>query len=170
MPALVPDRIRDLTLPPFDPLNRRAAALRAEGHRVISLGQAVPFFGPPESALQAARAAIGTPEVNRYEYTYMQIEKDFLVNIQNSKKVMSLSLAIMTHYDERVFENVKKHDFALRSTILDILRQVPESEVNKPEFRLELARKIRDAMNTQLEKYEDFGGIEEVFYTNFVIQ
>ena len=66
MPALVPDRIRDLTLPPFDPLNRRAAALRAEGHRMISLGQAVPFFGPPESALQAARAAIGTPEVNRY--------------------------------------------------------------------------------------------------------
>ena len=100
----------------------------------------------------------------------MQIEKDFLVNILNSKKVMSISLAIMTHYDERVFENVKKHDFALRSTILDILRQVPESEVNKPEFRVELARKIRDAMNTKLEKYEDFGGIEEVFYTNFVIQ
>jgi len=111
-----------------------------------------------------------TPEVNRFEYSYMQIEKDFLVNIQNSKKVMSLSLAIMTHYDERVFENVKKHDFALRSTILDILRQVPESEVNKPEFRVELARKIRDAINTQLEKYEDFGGVEEVFYTNFVIQ
>ena len=107
---------------------------------------------------------------NRFEYTYMQLEKDFLVNIQNSKKVMSLSLAIMTHYDERVFENVKKHDFALRSTILDILRQVPESEVNKPEFRVELARKIRDAINTQLEKYEDFGGVEEVFYTNFVIQ
>jgi flagellar FliL protein len=111
-----------------------------------------------------------SPELNRFEYSYMPIEKDFLVNIQNSKKVMSLSLAIMTHYDERVFENVKKHDFALRSTILDILRQVPESEINKPEFRIELARKIRDAMNSQLEKYEDFGGIEDVFYTNFVIQ
>mgnify|MGYP003342598338 FL=1 len=111
-----------------------------------------------------------TPETAKFEYSYMQIEKDFLVNILNSKKVMSISLAIMTHYDERVFENVKKHDFALRSTILDILRQVPESEVNKPEFRVELARKIRDAMNTKLEKYEDFGGIEEVFYTNFVIQ
>jgi flagellar FliL protein len=111
-----------------------------------------------------------SPELNRFEYSYMQIEKDFLVNIQNSKKVMSLSLAIMTHYDERVFENVKKHDLALRSTILDILRQVPESDLNKPEFRIELARKIRDAMNSQLEKYEDFGGIEDVFYTNFVIQ
>jgi len=111
-----------------------------------------------------------SPELNRFEYSYMQIEKDFLVNIQNSKKVMSLSLAVMTHYDDRVFENIKKHDFALRSTILDILRQVPESDINKPEFRTELAKKIRDAMNSQLEKYEDFGGIEDVFYTNFVIQ
>jgi flagellar FliL protein len=111
-----------------------------------------------------------TPESARFEYSYMQIEKDFLVNIMGSKKVMSISLAVMTHYDERVFANVKKHDFALRSAILDILRQVPEADVNKPEFRVELARKLRDAMNTLLEKYEDFGGIEEVLYTNFVIQ
>ena len=33
---------------------------------MISLGQAVPFFPPPDSALDAARAAIGSPEVNRY--------------------------------------------------------------------------------------------------------
>ena len=111
-----------------------------------------------------------SPEMERFEYRYMQIEKDFLVNIQGSKKVMSISLAVMTHYDDRVFDNVKKHDFALRSAVLDILRQVPESEVNKPEFRIELSRKIRDAMNTLLEKYEDFGGIEEVLYTNFIIQ
>jgi aminotransferase len=47
-------------------LNRRAAELRAAGHRVISLGQAVPFFPPPSSALRAARAALETPDVNRY--------------------------------------------------------------------------------------------------------
>ena len=44
----------------------RAAQLRAAGHHVISLGQAVPFFPPPESALLAARAALNVPEVNRY--------------------------------------------------------------------------------------------------------
>lgn len=65
-PSLVPSRIRDLKLPPFDPLNIRAAELRAQGHRVISLGQAVPFFGPPPSALAAARDALSRPEVNRY--------------------------------------------------------------------------------------------------------
>ncbi|MFZ9234218.1 MAG: flagellar basal body-associated FliL family protein [Hylemonella sp.] len=47
---------------------------------------------------------------------------------------------------------------------------MPESDINKPEFRVELARKIRNAMNSLLEKYEDFGGIEEVLYTNMVIQ
>jgi aminotransferase len=64
--GLTRSRIQDLDLPPFDPLNRRAAELRAAGHDVISLGQAVPFFPPPSPAMQAARAALETPDVHRY--------------------------------------------------------------------------------------------------------
>ncbi len=63
---LVPRRIRDIDLPPFDPLNTRAAELRAAGHHVVSLGQALPFFPPPEPALAAARAALERPDVNVY--------------------------------------------------------------------------------------------------------
>jgi len=111
-----------------------------------------------------------SPELTRFEYTYMQIEREFLVNLSGSKKVMSVQLAVMTHYDDRVFENVKKHDFALRSVIMDVMRQTQESELTKPEFRKELAAKIRDAMNTLLEKYEDFGGIEDIYFTNFIVQ
>jgi flagellar FliL protein len=111
-----------------------------------------------------------SPELTRFEYTYMQIEREFLVNLSGSKKVMSVQLAVMTHYDDRVFENVKKHDFALRSVIMDVMRQTQEAELTKPEFRKELAAKIRDAMNTLLEKYEDFGGIEDIYFTNFIVQ
>jgi flagellar FliL protein len=100
----------------------------------------------------------------------MQIEREFLVNLSGSKKVMSVQLAVMTHYDERVFENVKKHEFALRSVIMDVMRQTPEADLTKPEFRKELAAKIRDSMNTLLEKYEDFGGIEDIYFTNFIVQ
>lgn len=63
---MVREAIRRLDLPPFDPLNRRAAELRAAGHTVISLGQAVPYFGPPPAALAAARSAIDSPDVHRY--------------------------------------------------------------------------------------------------------
>ena len=62
----IPPRVLDIELPPFDPLNVRAAALRALGHRVISLGQALPFFPPPASALRAAEAALLAPDVHSY--------------------------------------------------------------------------------------------------------
>ena len=66
MNPLIPARIRNMALPPFDPLNGRAAELRAEGHHVISLGQALPYFAPPASAMEAARRALDTPDVNVY--------------------------------------------------------------------------------------------------------
>jgi flagellar FliL protein len=111
-----------------------------------------------------------SPELTRFEYTYMQIEREFLVNVSGSKKVMSVQIAVMTHYDDRVFENVKKHDFAIRSAVMDVMRMTTDADLVKPEFRKELAAKIRDAINTLLEKYEDFGGIEEIHFTNFVVQ
>jgi len=110
------------------------------------------------------------PELTRFEYTYLQIEREFLVNVTGSKKVMSVQLAVMTHYDDRVFENVKKHDFAIRSAVMDVMRQTTDTDLVKPEFRKDLAVKIRDSINTLLEKYEDFGGIEEVHFTNFIVQ
>ena len=63
---LIPTRVRSIELPPFDPLNIRAAELRAAGHHVISLGQALPFFAPPDVAIAAARAALDRPETNTY--------------------------------------------------------------------------------------------------------
>jgi aminotransferase len=62
----IPSRVLDIELPPFDPLNVRAAELRAQGHHVISLGQALPFFPPPPSALRAAEAALQTHDVHFY--------------------------------------------------------------------------------------------------------
>lgn len=111
-----------------------------------------------------------SPELTRFDYSYMQLERDFLVNLAGSRKVMSVQVAIMTRYDQRVIDNVKKHEFALRSVILDVMRQTGDADLNKPEFRKELAVSIRDAMNTLLEKYEDFGGIEDVYFTSFIVQ
>jgi len=75
------------------------------------------------------------PEATRFEKNYMQMEKELMTNITGSKKVMVVQLALMTHYDSRVFDNVKKHEFALRSAMLDVMRQSTEADVAKPEFR-----------------------------------
>lgn len=111
-----------------------------------------------------------SPDSPRFEYTYSQLEREFLVNLAGSRKVMSVQIALMTRYDERVVENVKKHEFALRSVVMDAMRMTTEADLSKPDFRQTLAIKIRDAMNTLLEKYEDFGGVEEIYFTSFIVQ
>jgi flagellar FliL protein len=126
-------------------------------------GDKKPSDGPPKLNKKS-------PDSPRFEYTYHQLKRDFLSNLMSSKKVMSIQISIMTRYDERVFENVDKHEAALRSVILDVLRQTTEADLVKPEFRKDLAIKLRDAINSLLEKLEDFGGIEEVFFTSFVVQ
>jgi flagellar FliL protein len=110
------------------------------------------------------------PEGTRFEKNYLQLEKELMTNITGSKKVMVVQIALMTHYDNRVFDNVKKHEFALRSAMLDVMRQSTEADIAKPEFRKDLAAKLKDTMNELLENYEDFGGIEDVFFTSFVMQ
>ena len=126
---------------------------------------------------EAAKATPGGPDKvtkesanTRFENTYLQIDKEFMTNLTASKKVMVVQIAVMTHYDNRVFDNVKKHEFAIRSGILDVMRQTTEAEASRPDFRSELAVKIKVVMNDILKKYEDFGGIEDVFFTSFVMQ
>ena len=126
---------------------------------------------------EAAKATPGGPDKvtkdsanTRFENTYLQIDKEFMTNLTASKKVMVVQIAVMTHYDNRVFDNVKKHEFAIRSGILDVMRQTTEAEASRPDFRSELAAKIKVVMNDILMKYEDFGGIEDVFFTSFVMQ
>lgn len=122
--------------------------------------------GPP--ALN--KVARQSPELTRFEQSYLELERDFIVNLTNSRKVMLVKIALMTHYDKRVFDNVKKHEFALRSAALDVMRQATDAELVRPNFRTEMAEKIRTEINAVLEKYEDFGGIEAVFFTHFLVQ
>jgi aspartate/methionine/tyrosine aminotransferase len=59
-------RVRGISEAQFDALKLKAAELRAGGHDVINLGQAVPGWGPPASALAAAAEALQDGEAHLY--------------------------------------------------------------------------------------------------------
>ena len=136
--------------------------------KTLEEGATDPKAGASDATPQ--KKAKESPELQRFEKSYMELEKPLVSNLTNTRKVIQLNAVIMTHYDERVFQNAKKHELALRSVALDVMRQTTEADMAKPEFRKDLAAKIRDEMNALLEKYEDFGGIEEVFFSSFVVQ
>jgi flagellar FliL protein len=150
----------------------KAAAEAAEG------GEQGPKLGPDGQPLPNVKETPDGPEkqiksepdVTKFESRYKEMSRPLIANVSSSRKVMSVTVAIMTHYDDQVLNNMDKHEFALRSAALDVLRQVTETEIDKPTFRIELAEKIRLAMNSVLERYEDFGGIEQVLFTEFIIQ
>jgi len=123
-----------------------------------------------EVAKQPAKIQLAAPPVEKFETVYYELEREFLANVSNSRKVMQIKLAIMTHYDEQVIANIEKHTFAIRSAILDIMRQVDEIKLEQPGFRETLAEDIRLVMNSKLEEFEDFGGVERVYFSEFIVQ
>jgi len=106
-----------------------------------------------------------------FKKSYIDLDtKSLVANVSGSRKVMQVSLSLMTFYEDRVAKNIGKHRVILRSAVLNVLRQVTEPELTKPDFRIDLAQRLRDRINAELERLEDFGGIEEVFFTEFVYQ
>jgi flagellar FliL protein len=123
-----------------------------------------------QAAQQPAKIQLEAPAVEKFETVYYELDREFLANVSDSRKVMQIKLAIMTHYDEQVIANIEKHVFAVRSDVLDIMRQVTENDLVSPDFRTNLAESIRIAMNATLEEAEDFGGIEKVYFVEFIVQ
>ena len=66
--TIIPDRVRGVAMPPIDALNTAMSRMNAEGGDVISLGQSVPFFGPPPQMLDAVREALDSfgPRLHTY--------------------------------------------------------------------------------------------------------
>ena len=128
-------------------------------------GHGKPGAEPPAKELVSPDA-----DNQRWKFNYYALEKPLLSNVAGSRKVMQVTLTIMTHYDDRVIKNVKTHELALRAGILDVMRQKTEADIREPDFRKQLAEEVRLTINSLLEKYEGFGGIEEVMFTEFVVQ
>ena len=146
------------------------AAEAAEAKGTQSGSGAADGAAPGASGAAPKLMTKASPEQARFEYRYVEFEKELLANLSGSKRFMLVKIAVMTRYDDRVVNNIKRHESAMRSAALDIMRQSVEAEVQKPEFRKLMAEKMRTEFNAVLDRLVNFGGIEEVYFTSFVVQ
>jgi flagellar FliL protein len=125
-----------------------------------------------EALQQPEKVSKETLEEEKFKPAYHSFSAPFVANVMNSRKVLQISLAIMTYYDERVIEAITTHELAITSSILDRLRMITEPEIKDPDFRRELAEDLTLVINEVLEKFEEFkfAGVEEVYFTGFVVQ
>jgi flagellar FliL protein len=110
------------------------------------------------------------PESEKFTATYKPIERDFTLNVPNSRKFVQFKIAYKTFYGEKIAERVTKHQIAIEAAVIATAGQFGEEEMTSLAGRTKLVEALRDAMNDVLIRNEDFGGVDEVMLTHFVFQ
>ena len=105
-----------------------------------------------------------------YQATYFQLQAPFTSNMSDTDAFAQISLAVSTYYDLRVIEAIKTHEMAIRSQVLMLLAQQPEAMLSTPEGKRQLQGRIKAIINDVLKQKTGYGGIDNVYFTNFVIQ
>lgn len=106
----------------------------------------------------------------KYESSYFQLEKEFTTNLKDSTHLMQLGLAVSTPYDEKVIEHLKAHELAVRSAVLAEINNTDEEAIFTPEGKKDLSQRLVKAINAVLKEKEGFGGVANVYFTNFIVQ
>ncbi|MBD8677850.1 flagellar basal body-associated FliL family protein [Sphingomonas sp. CFBP 13720] len=121
----------------------------------------------------AAEGGKPTPEGEggeRYASSYYAMEKEFTANLADSVHFVQIGVAISTPYDHKVLDNLKTHEIAVRSSILMALGETTEEQVFDVAGKKQLALRLKKAINDVLQQKEGFGGVGNVYFTNFVVQ
>jgi flagellar FliL protein len=110
------------------------------------------------------------PEVDSYETTYFEFPGDFTTNLKGSRKFLQVSVGVSTQYDEKVMEVVDSHQLALRSEILSTISDFTEEDISGSEGKKKLSERLIAVLNKKLESLDEFPGIEDVYFTAFILQ
>lgn len=105
-----------------------------------------------------------------YQATYFQIPAPFTSNLSDSDAFAQISIAVATYYDNRVVQAIQTHELAIRSAILMMLAQEQEIDLATPEGKEKLQAKLLKIINDVLKSKTGYGGVDNVYFTNFVIQ
>ena len=110
------------------------------------------------------------PEVDTYETTDFEFPGDFTTNLKGSRKFLQVSVGVSTQYDEKVMEVVDSHQLALRSEILSTISDFTEEEISGSDGKKKLSERLMVVLNKKLEALNEFPGIEDVYFTAFILQ
>ncbi len=122
---------------------------------------------------QAAHGGATTPAGSggeKFASNYYAMDKDFTANLQESAHFIQVGVAVSTPYDETVIEHLKTNDIAVRSAILMALGDTTEDQVFTSAGKHQLQARLAKAINATLKEKEGFGGVSNVYFTNFVVQ
>lgn len=107
---------------------------------------------------------------SEYRTAYFQFSEPFTSNLKDSDALVQIDLACSTRRDGRVLMWLKEHELAIRSALLVVLADTPESDVQSPDGKQHLQERMTAAINKVLTDTEGFGGVDRVYFKSFLVQ
>lgn len=121
---------------------------------------------PTSFAVRGARPV----EASQFQISYYPMTENFTSNLRDGGGFIQVGLGVSTYYDERVLQNLEQHEMAVRSAVLLQLADQDPADVATPQGKLALKARLAKSINDVLKEKEGFGGIDEVYFTGFVVQ
>ncbi len=106
----------------------------------------------------------------KFEVTYIALEQSFTANLADGAGFVQLGISLATYYDGKIVQNIERQAVPIRSSVLMVLSQQDAAVLSTPQGKQLLQRDLTDAINQVLREKESFGGIDNVYFTNLVIQ
>jgi len=150
-----------------------AKAAGPEGPKLVPKSEQKRASGDGKESEGAASGGTKPPSGSggdKYASNYYAMDKDFTSNLRDSPHYVQIGIAVSTPYDDSVIENLKTNEIAVRSAVLMALGDATEEEVTTGDGKKHLAQRLVQAINATLKQKEGFGGISNVYFTNFVVQ
>jgi flagellar protein FliL len=110
------------------------------------------------------------PDPRRYKASYYTMDQPFTSNLRDTDGIAQISLGVSTFYDSKVLDGFKDNEMPIRSAILETLANQDAFALGTPEGKQALQNKLRDAINHTLQQKTGYGGIDDVYFTSFIIQ
>lgn len=121
-------------------------------------------------AAQPEKVPRNLPMQDAFLTQYYEFPEPLTTNLRGSRRFLQIGIGVSTQYDETVLDNVQTHTVALRSDMLAVISGFSETDIEGEEGRARLSAAIKDAINARLDRLEGFGGVEDVFFSTFVMQ
>jgi len=116
--------------------------------------------------------AVGSfrPDPRHYKASYYTMDQAFTSNLRDTDGIAQISLGVSTFYDAKVLDGFKDNEMPIRSAVLEVLANQDAFVLGTPEGKTALQQRLRDAINKVLVDKTGYGGVDDVYFTSFIIQ
>jgi flagellar protein FliL len=134
--------------------------------KLIRKGEEDPYAPKTEAKEGEGGEEVDGDGGSEYRTIYYSFADDFTSNLAGSEAMVQVSLACSTRRDGRV----TMHELAIRSRMLTVIADTPEFDIGTLEGKTRLQKRLTAAINQVLTETEGFGGVDAVYFRNFIVQ